>query len=113
MPNLLNLYNLITNLFCLYAALKIPCFRLTKLMADNKTDVLLFDAIKAGDEKAFKVLFLKYYAHLCRYASRFLKDDAVIEELVSDLLLHVWSDRKKITITHELKHYLLLAVKNR
>lgn len=82
-------------------------------MADNKIDLLLFDAIKRDDEKAFKVLFLKYYAHLCRYASKFLNNDPVVEELVSDLLLHVWNGRKELNIRHDMKSYLLLAVKNR
>lgn len=52
----------------------------------NYEDNVLFSAIKKGDEKAFDVLFRKYYPMLCAYGSKLVElEDA--EECVQDAML--------------------------
>jgi RNA polymerase sigma-70 factor (ECF subfamily) len=75
-------------------------------------DQVLFEAVRQGDEKAYKELFLKYYSPLCEYASQYVQD-VDSEELVQDLMLYIWEEREVIVIETSLKSYLFTATKNR
>ena len=44
-------------------------------ISDIVADETLFQEIQRGDEKAFDVLFLKYYPSLCAYAQQFVEYD--------------------------------------
>jgi RNA polymerase sigma-70 factor (ECF subfamily) len=53
---------------------------------DEKEDFKHFELIRAGNEKAFDTIFLKYYPALCAYARQFV-DFADAEEVVQDVML--------------------------
>ena len=38
--------------------------------------------LKAGDDRAFKLLFERYYASLCAFATSFVNDPDVAEDIV-------------------------------
>ena len=57
-------------------------------------------------------MFLHFYSPLCEYASQFVSDDDA-EELVQDLMLHIWEDRAYLTVERSLKSYLFVSIKNR
>jgi RNA polymerase sigma-70 factor (ECF subfamily) len=78
----------------------------------NTTDEHLFNKIKEDDEKAFDLLFRKYYTQLCRFAFTYLKDKDQSEEMVQEVFITIWNNRKKITINTSLSSYLYRAVKN-
>ncbi len=72
----------------------------------------LFESIREGDLAAYETMFLRYYSPLCEYASRFVAGyDA--EELVQDLMTHIWEAREQLVIATSLKSYLFIAVKHR
>lgn len=73
---------------------------------------LLFDKIKKGDEKAFEILFHKYYGHLCSFAAKIIKDDDSAEEIVQDLFVKIWEKRQQLAIETSVKNYLFRSVKN-
>jgi RNA polymerase sigma-70 factor (ECF subfamily) len=75
-------------------------------------DPILFLQLQHDGEKAYQELFLKYYSPLCEYASQYIRDEEA-EDLVQDLMLHIWEARKEIVIETSLKSYLFIAVKNR
>ena len=72
----------------------------------------LFERIKKGDEKAFEMLFHKYYGHLCSFAAKIINDDDSAEEIVQDLFVKLWEKREKLFIETSLKNYLFRSVKN-
>ena len=75
-------------------------------------DQVLLDKIQQGNQNAYNRMFVQYYSPLCEYASQFVSDvDA--EELVQDLMLHVWENRKYLAVEKSLKSYLFVSVKNR
>jgi RNA polymerase sigma-70 factor, ECF subfamily len=82
-----------------------------KLM-DRQEEHILFEKIKAGDEKAFEALFRRYYAHLCLYATQILKNPSAAEEIVQELFVRFWEKREETEIETSLKNYLFRAVKN-
>ncbi|MDR3267742.1 MAG: RNA polymerase sigma-70 factor [Tannerella sp.] len=75
-------------------------------------DQILFLRVQDGDEKAYERLFVKYYAPLCEFASLYVQD-ADSEELVQDLMLHIWESREVIVIETSVKSYLFTAIKHR
>ncbi len=70
-----------------------------KVLSDN---CRLVKALKAGDETAFKALYLAYSIPLRRYASTILRDEEAAYEVVQDML-----DESK-----SIRNYLLRAVHN-
>ena len=72
----------------------------------------LFDRIKKSDEKAFEMLFHKYYGHLCSFASKIINDNDSAEEIVQDLFVKLWEKREHLFIETSLKNYLFRSVKN-
>ena len=75
-------------------------------MYNVNDDIYLFKQIKKGNKQSFDLLFEKYYNNLCNYAFLFFKDAALTEEIVSDVYIRIWQNRKKIEINSSLKSYV-------
>ena len=75
-------------------------------------DQSLLSAIKNGDEKAFDVLFKKYYPMLCAYGNKFVElEDA--EECVQDAMIWLWENKEVLVIQSSLSSYLFSIVHHR
>ena len=72
----------------------------------------LLSAVQRGDQKAFDILFRRYYPMLCAYDHRFVElEDA--EEIVEDSLLWIWENRETLVIESSLNSYLFKMVYRR
>ncbi len=60
---------------------------------DFRDDTFLLNETKQGNEQAFRYLFTKYYRRLLGYASRFVEDYMVAEDLVQDSFARLWEKR--------------------
>ncbi len=78
----------------------------------KKTDRKIFYEIKKGNLVTFEKLFRKYYANLCNYAGKYLKDINKAEEVVQELFFKLWEKRDILDINVSLKSYLYRAVYN-
>jgi RNA polymerase sigma-70 factor (ECF subfamily) len=71
----------------------------------------------AGDERAaqaaFDALFRRWYARLVRAADAVVRDQAVAEELVQDVMLELWRRRERLGADGAAHAYLFQAVRNR
>ena len=76
-------------------------------------DKLIFTSVQKGDNKAFKVLFTKYYLQLCHYALLYVNDQSIAESLVQDVFINIWEKRQSLDIHSSIKAYLFISVKNR
>ena len=56
----------------------------------------LFGSFCNGDEKAFGVIFRQYYPRLCRFAVRFMADDAAARDAVQTCFMRLWERRDRI-----------------
>jgi RNA polymerase sigma-70 factor (family 1) len=63
-------------------------------------------------ERAFDVLFRRYYSPLCRFAARLVGNQAEAEEIVQELYLYVWDRHDVISETIPSRAYLYRAVHN-
>lgn len=77
-----------------------------KILED--TDTILKN-IQKGDFQEFEKLFKDYYALLCRYALRFVKDTNQSEEIVQELFCQLWENRKTLKVHTSIKAYLYKA----
>lgn len=66
----------------------------------------------ARDESAYKKLFFYFYKPLFRFALTFVKTKESSEEIVSDVMLKVWSMKEGLLEIENLKLYLFRAIKN-
>ena len=64
---------------------------------------------KASSEKDFEYLFSLYYAPLCGYALKLVKQKEMSEEVVQNLFLKLWESRQKQDIEN-IKAYLYRSI---
>lgn len=79
---------------------------------NSMDDLTLFESVRKGDRKAFKILFDAWYAPLCHYASHFLNDDDQAGEVVQDFFVKLWEKRSSLVVESSLRHYLFRSVRN-
>ncbi|HOK25178.1 MAG TPA: RNA polymerase sigma-70 factor [Bacteroidales bacterium] len=69
--------------------------------------------IREGDIKEFETLFRSSYISLVKYAGTLVKDRDTAEEIVQDLFVKIWNERKNLNIKSSLTGYLFRSVHNR
>lgn len=82
-------------------------------MSPAQVDLLLFDAVKAGDVHAFRILMEKYTTHLHVYCMKYIRNECDAEEIVADAFITLWDKKGKINISSSLKAYLYTTVRNK
>jgi RNA polymerase sigma-70 factor (family 1) len=65
------------------------------------------------DELAYKELFFHFYPSLTRFAIGFVKLREAAEEVVSDVMLKIWTLEDKLDTIDNLTVYLYRAIRNR
>jgi RNA polymerase sigma-70 factor (ECF subfamily) len=75
-------------------------------------DSSIVTLLQEGNNEAYKQMFIKYYAPLCEYASQYITDDEA-EELIQELMLYIWENRRYLIVESSLKSYLFIAAKHR
>jgi len=72
----------------------------------------LIKSIQKGNQKSFELIFNTYYSKLCTYAFRYTKQLETAEDLVKDVFVILWNNRKKLAIKSSLSSYLFRSVHN-
>lgn len=77
-------------------------------------DIQWVENIKKGDEKAFEILFKRYYSPLTRFAWRYVNSKAIAEELIQELFTILWEKKGEWDIEGEnsIRSYLYKSAKN-
>lgn len=82
-------------------------------LTKNKTDFEFVGEIKSDDKFSFKILFERYYSQLSRFATLYLKDQDLAEDVVQEFFVQFWIKRNEIKINMSVKSYLYQSVRNR
>jgi len=61
----------------------------------------------------FEEIFRTHYSELCSYAFNFTKDLDDAEEVVQDIFVKLWDNKKNIDVKTSIKSYLYSSVRNR
>lgn len=64
------------------------------------------------DERSYKQLFLAFHKSLQRFAYGFVKQREAAEEIVSDVLMKLWTMKEALLQIDHLKLYLFTATRN-
>lgn len=78
-------------------------------LGDKELDIIV--DFSKGDEKAFRVLYDKYAVGLRYFATKYLNEDTMIDDVVQDAFVDLWEKR---TVSEGIccKAYLYNAVRN-
>lgn len=76
-------------------------------------DAILWSRLRTGDEKAFSVLFTKYYEHLVRYGKSFSNHSEKVQDCVQDVFADLWLYKHSLSDNANVKAYLLSSVRKR
>ena len=79
---------------------------------DNAVIRQLTQAMAADDTGAFKQFFDHLYPRFYRLAFYYVRSEVLSEELVSDVFLKIWNNRKKLPEIERLDVYFFQSVKN-
>lgn len=79
----------------------------------KKTEDVFLNQLKKGHEQGYHDLFSNYYAPLCRMPDFYVGNAFITENLVEDLISHLWEQRSFLEINTSLRGYLFTAVRNR
>jgi len=71
----------------------------------------LFDQVKAGDQKAYELMFSIYFARLNDFANHVIKDNIISQDIVLEVFLKIWENRSKIESLN-LEAFLFRLVRN-
>ncbi len=69
--------------------------------------------LRLEDHAAFAEIFRRLHAPLVRYARRITGDDAAAYDVLQDVFMKLWEDRKTLTVKVSLKAMLYTMVRNR
>jgi len=82
-------------------------------MSTASINQLCLQIAEFDDESAFGELFKLYYSRLLLFAEAILKRRELAEEVVEDVFLKLWENRKVLSAINNLNYYLLVAVKHK
>lgn len=62
--------------------------------------------------RQFQAVFDKYYNSLCNYALTFTKSADTSEDIVQELFVKIWEDRRDLLSDDTIRYYLFTATRN-
>jgi RNA polymerase sigma-70 factor (family 1) len=71
--------------------------------------------LRVADEdcsRSFEQLYNSFYPFLHPFALRIIKSDFIAEEIVSDVFVQLWKNRKQLKEVNNLRVFLYVAVRN-
>lgn len=72
-----------------------------------------WNALKEGDETAFKELYELYIDDLYRFGKSICQDEALLSDAIQDVFFDLWQYRASLSNPEQCKYYLLRSFSNR
>jgi len=72
----------------------------------------LFSLIAKGNEKAFKILYDKYFTRLSAYVFKLCKSGSLTEDVLQEVFMKIWVNRSALTDVEVPEAYILSITKN-
>lgn len=79
----------------------------------ERTENLIIEQLRCGNERAYKFLYDNHYRILCHIAKQYVHDDFLSESIVGDTIFHIWEIRETLHIKTSIRSYLVQSVRNR
>lgn len=75
-------------------------------------DQNLIRLLQQNDRSAIDSIFLNYHSFLCRVSFRIVNDTEAAKDVVQEVFIKLWRNRKELDIRYSLEAYLKRAVVN-
>jgi RNA polymerase sigma-70 factor (ECF subfamily) len=79
--------------------------------AESGPDTTAAD-LRGGDGRAFEELFRRLAPRLTRYASRIVTSESAAQDIVMDVFMRLWRDRRELPPETRLAPYLQTSIRN-
>lgn len=79
----------------------------------NQEEIRLQQELSQGSEKAFEEVFQVYFKVLTVFSKKFVLDLSIAEDLVQEVLLKLYENRRSIQFHTSLKAFLFQSVRNK
>jgi RNA polymerase sigma-70 factor, ECF subfamily len=80
---------------------------------EERSDDALIAAVAQGDKPAMKVLYARHNVRVYRFALRLTRDEALAEDVVSEVFLHAWRGAKNFQAKSKVSTWLLAIAHNK
>jgi RNA polymerase sigma-70 factor (ECF subfamily) len=77
------------------------------------TDESLVASIAQGDKRALQTLYGRHNVRVYRFALRFLNDESLAEDMVSEVFLDVWRQAERFEARSKVSTWLLAMARNK
>ena len=77
------------------------------------TDESLVASIAQGDKRALRTLYGRHHVRVFRFALRFLNDESMAEDMVSEVFLDVWRQAERFEGRSKVSTWLLAMARNK
>lgn len=81
-------------------------------MKSDNDDIRLINEIANNNYLSYNKLFNRYYSPLCSYVYNMVDDKNDAEDIIQELFLNLWKNRKKLEIHTKVSLYLYKSAKN-
>ena len=82
------------------------------IFMDNSIATKTLEALRNGDQKAFKAVFVAYYNKTKAFIYGYIKSEADAEELAEDMFVNLWINRHMIDLSRSFDSYLHTIARN-
>ncbi len=72
----------------------------------------IVNKLKQGDEQAFRTMYERYHPELYRYSMKFVRADEAAKEMVQNVFIQVWRNRRKLNPGLSFQAYLFKIARN-
>jgi RNA polymerase sigma-70 factor (ECF subfamily) len=86
---------------------------LSRDVVHETTDESLVASIAQGDKRALQTLYGRHNLRVYRFALRFLNDEAMAEDMVSEVFLDVWRQAERFEARSKVSTWLLAMARNK
>jgi len=86
---------------------------LNRDVTHETTDEALIASIAQGDKRALQTLYGRHNVRVYRFALRFLNDEALAEDLVSEVFFDVWRQAERFEARSKVSTWLLAMARNK
>lgn len=72
----------------------------------------LIEMLREGDSLSFEILFQQYYARFYNFVRNLIKDKSIAEDLVQNVFMKVWINRKNLRSDQSIHNYIYVLTKH-
>lgn len=77
----------------------------------QENDTELWEQVKGDSDVAYSQLFDRYWEEMFSIAYRRVGDEATAKDIVQNIFIHTWENRRQISIKETMRPYLFTALK--